>query len=246
MSDQTPIQQQPTQQQTPSTTPASTSTMFGGNGSFDPATLDATPLSDDIDDKEEVEETVERKEEAEISEENEMIDKPNAPMAAPVSNINTVSASEISAFLALIEQTKELLNISDKEEFTLIGQRTPDKTVQYQVSLFDEDEDDPTVVELFIKKIISTIATQEEDEHLLQFVYEKNDKTLEILVDEESLYVLPPTNGEKISDSVLIKEKIDKFSLLTTDLLSKLKREKEEVQKAQQKQHQLQEVFRNF
>ncbi|MBO4204008.1 hypothetical protein J5893_04265 [bacterium] len=147
----------------------------------------------------------------------------------------------------MIDQTREVIQLSgDEEGFSLIGQKTPNQTVDYQVSLFDEDEDDPSTIELFIKKVISTTGSEEEDEHLLQFVYDKTVNTLEILVDEEKLYSLPGTDGIEATDNVLIKEKIDKFSLLITDLANKIRKEKEEAQKALQKQHQLQEVFRNF
>ena len=147
----------------------------------------------------------------------------------------------------MIDQTREVIQLSgDEEGFSLIGQKTPNQTVDYQVSLFDEDEDDPSTIELFIKKVISTTGSEEEDEHLLQFVYDKTVNTLEILVDEEKLYSLPGTDGIEATDNVLIKEKIDKFSLLITDLVNKIRKEKEEAQKALQKQHQLQEVFRNF
>lgn len=89
-----------------------------------------------------------------------------------------------------MEQTQALLKLQDQEEFTLIGQKSPDSMVRYVVSLFDEEEEDDTL-ELFIKKVLQN-THQEEEEHLLQFVYHPSDHSLKILVDEEPLYALPP------------------------------------------------------
>ena len=238
MPDQTTAQQQSTQDQA-----QSSSVMFGWGDGFDPASLDVTPLEDthtDVNDAplpNQPESSIPAYDHVEENEWDEGSEEHH----------ENEKDAEISAFLGLIDQTREVIQLSgDEEGFSLIGQKTPNQTVDYQVSLFDEDEDDPSTIELFIKKVISTTGSEEEDEHLLQFVYDKTVNTLEIFVDEEKLYSLPGTDGIEATDNVLIKEKIDKFSLLITDLANKIRKEKEEAQKALQKQHQLQEVFRNF
>lgn len=156
---------------------------------------------------------------------------------------NSFSNSLIWTFQLMYDKVEEIFELGKVEEFfPILWGKSTSEIINYNVYLIKDDAEQ----EIYIKKIITNLQDKSEDEHLLQFTYRLSDKTLEILVDEENLYQFEESTENKERDTILIREKMDKFNFLFTAYLDELKKAENDKKQAEVKKHQLQDIFRNF
>ena len=147
----------------------------------------------------------------------------------------------------LIQNVRGIFKLERKDweentYFKILWWKTENSTLEYLFYLI-ETEDEP--IDLYIKKVETDKESWEENEHLVQFSYNK-DKELNIFVDEIILY-------EKINkyDTATIeyndtKSILEKFIFLTDNHYDKLKAEIDKQHKEKQKRRQLQQIFKGF
>jgi hypothetical protein len=106
-----------------------------------------------------------------------------------------------------------------------------------------EEEDEP--IDLYIKKVETYQGNEEENEHLLQFSYNK-DKELNIFVDEIILYEKVNKSDANSTEYNDTKAILEKFIFLTDNYYDKLKYELNKLHEEKQKKRQLQQIFKGF
>ncbi|MBQ7074133.1 hypothetical protein IJM86_03590 [bacterium] len=106
--------------------------------------------------------------------------------------------------------TKKILSISeDNTSFSFSGGETVNSKIEYQIYLI-EDEEDHT--DLFFKKIETKQETGDEEEHLIQWTYNKTKDKLDVFVDEVILYEIGNGHTEEEKWENMIIEKLNKFA----------------------------------
>jgi hypothetical protein len=115
--------------------------------------------------------------------------------------------------------------------------------IEYQIYLI-EDEEDHT--DLFFKKIETKTETGDEEEHLIQWTYNKTKDKLDVFVDEVILYEIGDGHTEEEKWENMIIEKLNKFASFFEgyydDLYKKVQKQKE----IEEKNRLLHEIFKNF
>lgn len=140
--------------------------------------------------------------------------------------------------------TKKILSISeDNTSFSFSGGETVNSKIEYQIYLI-EDEEDHT--DLFFKKIETKQETGDEEEHLIQWTYNKTKDKLDVFVDEVILYEIGNGHTEEEKWENMIIEKLNKFASFFewyyNDLYKKVQKQKE----IEEKNRLLHEIFKNF
>jgi len=140
--------------------------------------------------------------------------------------------------------TKKILSISDDStSFAFSWGETVNSKIEYQIYLI-EDEEDHT--DLFFKKIETKTETGDEEEHLIQWTYNKTKDKLDVFVDEVILYEIGDGHTEEEKWENMIIEKLNKFASFFEgyydDLYKKVQKQKE----IEEKNRLLHEIFKNF
>lgn len=192
----------------------------------------ASSLKDEITQQQEKEEN--KNKEEETTSEEEIFEQ------EPESTGNEI----IDKFLELSSTARKIFQLSeDTSHFKILGGKSPKSTLEYFIYLV-EDEDNHS--DLFIKKVETNNEDSDEEEHLLQWSYNKDQHSLDIFVDEVILYELKQQATEEENKKNQIMEKLNKFWFLFETYFQDLYKEYQEKKEAQEKKKQLHEIFRSF
>ena len=126
--------------------------------------------------------------------------------------------------------------------FKILWSKTANSTIEYLFYLIEE-ENEP--IDLYIKKVETDQGTEEENEHLVQFSYNKNQE-LNIFVDEVILYEWINKLNPETQEYNDTKAILEKFIFLTENYYNELKEEIDKQHKEKQKKRQLQQIFKGF
>ena len=150
-------------------------------------------------------------------------------------------------FLILVQNAREIFKLEHKDwqqdpYFKILWWKSENSILEYLFYLIEEN-DQP--IDLYIKKVETNQESWEENEHLVQFSYNK-DKELNIFVDEVILYEKinksePDTPGYNDTKAIL-----EKFIFLTDNHYQKLEDEINKQREERQKKRQLQQIFKGF
>ena len=150
-------------------------------------------------------------------------------------------------FMHLVQNVRWIFKIERKDweqnpYFKILWWKTADSTLEYLFYLIEE-EDEP--IDLYIKKVETNKEGEEENEHLVQFSYDK-DKELNIFVDEVILYERINKSDPNTTEYNDTKSILEKFIFLTDNHYEKLESELNKQREEKQKKKQLQQIFKGF
>jgi len=151
-------------------------------------------------------------------------------------------------FLILVQIARDIFKLEHKQwtqnpYFKIIWSKTTNSILEYYFYLIEEPNEP---VDLFIKKVNTNLETGEEDEHMVQFSYNWEEKTLDIFVDEVILYEKINKSEPTESSWLDTKSILEKFTFLAETYYEKLKSEREKQQEEKAKKKHLQQIFRRF
>ena len=150
-------------------------------------------------------------------------------------------------FMQLVQNVREIFKIERKTKedidyFKIIWWKTEDSMTEYQFYLIEE-ENEP--IDLYIKKVETNKVNEEENEHLVQFSYNK-EKMLNIFVDEIILYENINNYDKDTQEYNDTKVILEKFIFLTKTYYDELNEEINKQREKKQKKRQLQQIFKGF
>ena len=150
-------------------------------------------------------------------------------------------------FFHLVKNVRWIFKLEHKDGehnpyFKILWWKTPNSTLEYLFYLIEE-EDEP--IDLYIKKVEVDQWNWEENEHLVQFSYNK-DQELNVFVDEVILYEWINKWNSDSKEWIDTKSVIEKFIFLTQTYYDKLEQQQKKEQEERQKKRQLQQIFKGF
>ena len=150
-------------------------------------------------------------------------------------------------FFHLVKNVRWIFKLEHKDGehnpyFKILWWKTPNSTLEYLFYLIEE-EDEP--IDLYIKKVEVDQWNWEENEHLVQFSYNK-DQELNVFVDEVILYEWINKWNSDSKEWIDTKSVIEKFIFLTQTYYDKLEQQQKKEQEERQKKKQLQQIFKGF
>ena len=150
----------------------------------------------------------------------------------------------LEKFSQVYGMTKKILDISeDHTSFAFSGGETVNSKIEYQIYLIEDEENH---VDLFFKKIDTHIDSGEEDEHLIQWTYYKDEDKLDIFVDEVILYQIGGWHSEEEKRENMIIEKLNKFQNFFEGYYDDLSKEVQKKKEIEEQNRLLHEIFKNF
>ena len=151
-------------------------------------------------------------------------------------------------FLILVQIARDIFKLEHKQwtqnpYFKIIWSKTTNNLLEYYFYLIEEPGEP---VDLFIKKVNTNLESEEEDEHIVQFSYNWEEKFLNIFVDEVILYEKVNKFDPTESPWMDTKSILEKFTFLAETYYEKIKAEREKQQEEKAKKRHLQQIFRRF
>ena len=147
---------------------------------------------------------------------------------------------ELFSMTKKIYETKQKL-WNTEETFDILGANNDKIFISYRF-LIDETKDPM----LFITKIEQTKDTEEETINELRFAFNQETSSLEVVVNEVTLFDEISDFAEDQKKKMQVMDKLNKFIFLTSEELRKLEKQIKEKEEEEKERRKLQEIFRNF